>query len=62
MPPKLSPEQVRQLNANFMRECAEDLARKGVFSKGFRVRRDALLQCFKRKWQEYKRQLIAQGA
>ncbi len=58
----LSPDQVRQLNAQFMSDCRKEVLRSGSLSRGFRVRREALLQCFKRKWLEYKKQVIAQMA
>lgn len=56
----LSPEEVRRLNAEFMQECRKELLKKGVFSKGLRVPSDKLRACFKAKWQEYKKRLVAE--
>jgi len=59
---KLSPEEVRRLNAQFMKECHDELLRAGHISKGFRVPRDELIRCFKNKWKQYKISLIRGGA
>lgn len=46
---------VRSLNGQFVRECKDELMRKGEFSKGFKVPAKALHDCIKRKWLEFKK-------
>lgn len=50
----LTPEEVRRLNAQFIDECRQELIKQGKFSRGFQVERNALMQCFKAKWKQYK--------
>ncbi len=51
----LSPDEVHDLSGKFVKECKDELMRRGEFSKGFRVKASSLHNCVKSKWLDYKR-------